>query len=109
VPVCLELIGLTLAYYGLEGQWRGALVITVLKLLALPALVLVVARWGFGLTGLPLAVLVVLAAMPTGSNALIFAQRYDTLQREATAAIVVSTFAVALAVPLWLAVISRLG
>lgn len=109
VPVCLVLIGLSLAYYGVQGQWRGALRITALKLLALPALVLVVAHWGFGLSGLPLAVLVLLASMPTGSNALIFAQRYDTLQREATAAIVVSTFAVALAVPLWLAVLAALG
>jgi predicted permease len=108
VPVCLVLIGLSLAYYGVQGHWRGALAITMLKLLALPALVLVVARWGFGLTGLPLAVLVLLAAMPTGSNALIFAQRYDVLQREATAAIVVSTFAVVLAVPLWLAVLAGL-
>lgn len=109
VPVCLVLIGLSLAYYGVQGQWRGALVIALLKLLVLPALVLVVARWGFGLSGLPLAVLVLLAAMPTGSNALIFAQRYDTLQREATAAIVITTFAFALTVPLWLALLARLG
>jgi malonate transporter and related proteins len=75
----------------------------------LPALVLVVAHWGFGLTGLPLAVLVLLACMPSGSNALIFAQRYGTLQGEATAAIVVSTVAVVLALPLWLGVLARLG
>lgn len=109
VPVCLVLIGLSLAYYGVQGQWRSALVITLAKLVALPALVLVVAHWGFGLAGLPLAVLVLLAAMPTGSNALIFAQRYDTLQREATAAIVISTFGFALTVPLWLALLARLG
>jgi hypothetical protein len=33
-------------------------------------------------------VLVMMAALPVGSNALIFAQRYETLQAEATAAIV---------------------
>ena len=61
-------------------------VLTLLKLLALPALVLAVAHWGFGLSGLPLSVLVMMAALPVGSNALIFAQRYQTLQAEATAA-----------------------
>ena len=42
-----------------------------LKLLVLPALVLVIGRWVIGLQGLPLAVVVMMAAMPVGSNALI--------------------------------------
>ena len=41
-----------------------------------------------------------LAALPVGSNALIFAQRYKTLQAEATAAIVFSTLAFVLTAPL---------
>lgn len=93
VPLCLVLIGLSLAYYGVQGHLRGAFSLTLLKLLALPALVLAVAHWGFGLSGLPLSVLVMMAALPVGSNALIFAQRYQTLQAEATAAIVFSTLA----------------
>ena len=62
-----------------------------------------------GLSGLPLAVLVMMAALPVGSNALIFAQRYDTLQAEATAAIVFSTVGFALAATLWLAVLGALA
>ena len=106
VPLCLVLIGLSLAYYGVQGHLRGAFGVTLLKLLALPALVLGVAHWGFGLTGLPLSVLVMLAALPVGSNALIFAQRYRTLQAEATAAIVLSTLAFVATAPLWLAVLA---
>jgi len=109
VPLCLVLIGLSLAYYGVQGHLRGALGVTLLKLLGLPALVLGVAHWGFGLEGLPLSVLVMLAALPVGSNALIFAQRYKTLQAEATAAIVFSTLAFVLTAPLWLAVLGRLA
>jgi len=109
VPLCLVLIGLSLAYYGLQGSARGAIGVSLLKLLALPALVLVVAHWGFGLSGLPLSVLVMLAALPVGSNALIFAQRYKTMPAEATAAIVFSTLAFVLTAPLWLAVLARLG
>jgi hypothetical protein len=109
VPLCLVLIGLSLAHYGVRGQLRGAVGVTLLKLLALPAVVLVAARWGFGLTGLPLAVLVTMAALPVGSNALIFAQRYRTAQAEATAAIVLSTLAFVATTPLWLALLGWLG
>jgi malonate transporter and related proteins len=109
VPVCLVLIGLSLAYYGVRGHLRGALGLASLKLLGLPALVLVVAHWGFGLAGLPLAVLVVMAALPVGSNPLIFAQRYRTLPAEATAAIVLSTLAFVATLAAWLAVLSWIG
>ena len=109
VPVCLVLIGLSLAYYGVQGQWRAVVIVSVIKLMALPALVLAVAHGLFGLSGLPLAVLVLMAALPTGSNALIFAQRYDTLQSEATAAAVVSTLAFAVTASWWLGVLAWLG
>jgi len=108
-PVCLVLIGATLAAYGLRGRVHAAAGIAALKLLVQPALVLLVAHWGFGLAGVPLAVVVMLAAMPVGSNALIFAQRYDTLEAEATAAIVLSTFAFAASAALWLALLGHVG
>lgn len=109
VPVCLVLIGLSLAYQGVQGQWRAVFGLSVLKLLVLPAGVLATAHWGFGLSGLPLAVLVLMAALPTGSNALIFAQRYGVLEAEAGAAAVVSTVAFAATASLWLGVLAWLG
>jgi predicted permease len=109
VPVCLLLIGLSLAQYGLKGRVRGALVATALKLLLLPAAVLLVAHWGFGLSGLPLAVAVMMAALPTGTNALIFADRYRTLQAEATATIVLSTAAFVLTASGWLLLLAWLA
>lgn len=109
VPLCLVLIGMSLAYYGLQGAARGAIVLTLLKLLVLPALVIVTARWGFGLTGMPLAVVVMMAALPVGSNALIFSQRYGALEAEATAAIVFSTLVFVVTASLWLAVLAWLG
>jgi len=109
VPLCLVLIGMSLAYYGVGGALRGAIVLTLVKLLLLPALVLGVAHWGFGLTGLPLAVVVMAAGLPVGSNALIFSQRYETLEGETTATIVFSTFAFVLSAPLWLGVLALLA
>lgn len=109
VPLCLVLIGASLAQHGLGPRWRLALGLALLKLFALPSLVLVAAHWGFGLGGLPLAVVVIAAAMPTGSNALLFAQRYRTLEAEATAVIVLSTLLFAVAVPVWLSVLGVFG
>jgi predicted permease len=106
VPLCLVLIGMSLAYYGLKGALRGALGLSALKLLVLPLAVLVVGHWGFGLTGLPLAVVVMAGALPVGNNALIFSQRYRTLEAEATATTVVSTILFAASAPLWLWVLS---
>ncbi len=108
VPVCLVLIGVTLAAYGLRGSLQAALWLTATKLLLLPAAVLAVAWLGFGLGGLPLAVVVLMAALPAGSNAMIFAQRYETLQAETTGAIVLSTVGFAATASLWLWVLRLL-
>jgi hypothetical protein len=106
VPLCLVLIGVSLAQYGIKGHWQGATFATLGKLFVLPAAVLVTARFAFGLTGLPLAVLVMMAALPVGTNALLFAQRYGVLEAEATAAIVASTFAFVATAGFWLAVLA---
>ena len=108
VPVCLVLIGLNLAQYGLRGRVRGALGVGAIKLALMPAAVLAVAYGVFGLTGTPLAVIVIMAALPTGSNALIFAQRYDTQQAQATAAVVVTTVGFVLSASVWLMVLALL-
>jgi len=67
------------------------------------------ARFAVGLDGVPLAIVVMLAALPVGSNALIFAQRYQTLPGETSTAIVVSTLAFVVTAPLWLAILHVTG
>ena len=109
VPLCLVLIGMSLAYYGVRGAAKGAVLMSLLKLLVLPTVVLVIGHWGMGLQGLALSVVVMAAALPVGSNALIFSQRYETLEAEATAAIVFSTFAYVVTAPLWLTLLSHLN
>jgi predicted permease len=102
VPLCMVVIGMSLAHYGVRGRLRGALGMSAAKLLLLPALVLAVGHWGLGLDGVALAAIVLCAALPVGSNPLIFAQRYGTLEAETTAAIVVSTLSFALTAPMWI-------
>lgn len=109
VPVCLVVIGMSLAHYGVRGALRGAIGVTLAKLALLPAIVLVVGHWIAGLSGMPLAVIVICAALPVGSNPLLFAQRYETLEHEAATAAVISTFAFAVSAPLWLLVLGWIG
>ncbi|HEX2539629.1 MAG TPA: AEC family transporter [Caldimonas sp.] len=109
VPLCLLLIGISLATYGVGGTVREAVVLSVLKLVVQPALVFATARWGFGLGGVKLAIVVMMAAMPVGSNPLLFAQRYQTLQAETSTAIVFSTVAFVVTAPLWLALLHAVG
>lgn len=109
VPVCLVTIGLSLHQYGVVGVAGPAVALSVGKLVVQPALVLVAAHWGAGLTGVPLAVVVLCAALPIGSNALLFAQRYRAREGEATAGIVLSTFAFVVTGPAWLLVLAAIG
>jgi hypothetical protein len=101
VPVCLVLIGLSLAHYGVSGVAWPALWLSAGKLVVMPALVLA-AAYGAGLRGTPLSVTVLCAALPIGSNALLFAQRYKALEPETTAALVASTLAFVATGPVWL-------
>lgn len=111
-PLCLVLIGLSLAYTPtalVRAALRPALGLSLAKLLLMPAVVLVAAHAVLGLSGLPLQVAVMMSALPVGSNALLFAQRYRVHEAEASAAIVVSTLAFVLTTPLWLAVMDALA
>ena len=89
-PIALVLVGVTLAATPLRGQLLPSLWITLSKNLVLPLLV-GLAAWGVGITGLPLTVIVVAAALPMGANVFLFAQRYEVAQETTTAAMGVST------------------
>lgn len=109
VPVCLVTIGMSLQQYGFVAAAGSAVALSAGKLLVQPGLVLVAAHWGAGLSGIPLAVVVMCAALPIGSNALLFAQRYRAGEGEATAGIVLSTLAFVVTGPAWLLVLAHLA
>jgi len=93
VPLCLVLIGLSMAHYGVTGVIKPAIAQSVLKLLVHPLLVAAAAFWILPLERTTAAVTVLCAALPIGANPLLFAQRYNVAERETTAAIVISTLA----------------
>ena len=89
-PIALVLVGVTLARTPLGGHLRPALWICASKNLLLPVLV-GASAWAWGITGLPLTVMVVAAALPTGANVFLFAQRYEVAEGLTTAAMGLST------------------
>lgn len=89
-PLALVLVGVTLAGARIGAQLKGALGLTLLKNLGLPA---VVAALGLllGLSGVPLTVMIVTASLPTGANVFMFSQRYNVAEELITAEVAVST------------------
>jgi malonate transporter and related proteins len=89
-PVALAMVGVTLALTPVGQHWREALVQALFKNVVHPLLTLGLG-WLLGLRGLPLAVMVVAAALPMGANVFLFSQRYQVAEDLVTASVVVST------------------
>lgn len=89
-PVALVLVGVTLAQTAIGPHLRGALAISVLKTVVHPLLMWAAGR-ALGLSGLPLTVMVVAAALPVGANVFLFSQRYKKAEDLVTASVAVST------------------
>ncbi|MET4158584.1 AEC family transporter [Agromyces sp. PvR057] len=117
----IELIGhaavpLMLIAYGLSlhGQRllepgtgrRDVLLASALKLIAMPLAAWALGRFAFGLDGLDLYAVTVLAALPTAQNVFVFAQRYETAEIVARDTVFITTIG---AVPVLLAVALLLG
>ncbi|GAB43237.1 putative AEC family transporter [Gordonia terrae NBRC 100016] len=80
VPAALLAFGLSLTGVAVfkKGQSprRDIALASVLKMIVMPITVYVVARWGFGQQGEALFAQVVIAALPTAQNVLVYATRY---------------------------------
>ena len=87
----------------LISVWQVATVLTFVKNIVNPLLVLFIGHW-VGIQGLALSVMVLAASMPIGANVFLFSQRYSVCQREITIAVSASTLAAMASVPfvIWL-------
>jgi malonate transporter and related proteins len=91
IPTALVALGLTLASYSLKGQWRGILTLLTLKMTLLPFTVWIIAHNIVSLDPFWTEIALVLAAMPTGANAYLFAERYGTGTASVSGAIALGT------------------
>jgi len=90
IPAALFVLGSSLANYSISGSVGPALLVTILKNTAHPLAVFLLGSW-LGLEMLWLSVATMLAAMPTGMNMYLFANRYQVSPPTATTSIFVST------------------
>lgn len=59
--------------------------------------------WALGLSGMPLAVMVIAASLPVGANVFLFSQRYHVAEELITASVAVTTMIALLSVSLVMA------
>jgi malonate transporter and related proteins len=104
VPTALVALGVSLAGYSLKGSWGGMFTLIALKMILLPIAVFVIARFALPLPPLWTKVAVLFAAMPTGANAFLFAQKNDEAVPAVSGAVALGTgfAAMSAAVLLWL-------
>jgi malonate transporter and related proteins len=105
VPCSLVAMGIALRRYGMEAGWRLPALITVLKLVAQPLIVLLLARYVFTMPRAWSGVAVLFAACPTGINAYLFAERYREGVAVTSSAIALSTALALGTTVLWLQVL----
>ena len=91
IPTALVALGLSLSGFRLRGQWSAMLVLIGLKMVLAPALVFLMLRYAVTVPPLWLKVGVLLAAMPTGANAFLFAHRHGESVAAVTGAVAVGT------------------
>ncbi|QFU15365.1 AEC family transporter [Microvirga thermotolerans] len=91
VPCALISMGIALRRYGLETGWKLPTVISGLKLVLHPLLVLLLATRVFEMPPVWAGVAVLFASCPSGINAYLFAERYGEGIALASSAVTLST------------------
>ena len=91
LPCATFAMGASLALYRIAGSLAESAVLIGLKIFVHPLLVWLLATQIFDVTPLSASVAVVMAALPTGVNAYLFAHRYGVGLAQAATAVLVST------------------
>lgn len=102
LPLALISLGMNLVQYGMRGNVLPGLVLSVNKIVIMPAVVFVLAHYIFDLPPLWVAVATLTAACPTGINAYVFANKYGTGHAMSANAITITTALAVLTSSLWI-------
>lgn len=91
VPTALFALGVSLAGYSLRGAWNAMFVLIGLKMVLMPVVVFLLVKHTVALPPLWAKVAVLFAAMPSGANAFLFAQRNEESVPAVSGAIALGT------------------
>ncbi|MFV0368610.1 MAG: AEC family transporter [Hyphomicrobiaceae bacterium] len=100
VPTALVALGLSLVNFEIRGQGPTLTGMLLLKLAFMPALAWVIATYVFELDAITRGIIVLVAAMPTGANAFLFAARLDRAINSTSGAIALGTLLAVISVSL---------
>ncbi|WP_102880254.1 AEC family transporter [Pseudomonas protegens] len=90
-PLALVALGAAFAVHGNQSLIKGdALALALLKVVVLPVLVFVSARYVFGLSDFLIKIAVIMAALPVAVNVFILASRYKTYETEVSSSMLLS-------------------
>lgn len=103
--LALFAMGMGLRKYGIRRNVPAGLALSALKLVLMPAVVLVLARYVVPMPPVWAKVVVVAAACPTGVNAYLLAAQFRTGEALASNAITISTGLAVVSATLWLSLV----
>jgi malonate transporter len=98
-PTALFALGITVGMRKLEGFSRELWVVALMKTVLQPIMAFLVVSMVPGIQPMWLHVAVMMAALPTASNAFILASQYKAYVEGASAAVIVTTLASAITIP----------
>lgn len=107
IPCALLALGMALKRYGVRGSIMPAAAITVLKVVVLPVIVYLIARYVAQMPPLYVAVATIGATCPTGVNAYLIATRIGTGHALSATAITLTTAASLVMMGFWLTVLGH--
>lgn len=105
MPLALVALGMSLAEYNLREGWRLSLVITALKLVLLPVVVVALARL-IGLPTMETRVIALLSSIGLGANVFLMSRQFKAIEGPIAGSLILSTILSALTTPLVLALTS---
>lgn len=106
-PIALFSMGASLSRFGISGNVRPALVLSMAKLVLMPAVAMLLA-WLVGLPPLTAKVAVAAAALPSGVNSYLIASQFGTGQALASNQMTIATALAAVTTALWLTLATAL-
>lgn len=90
-PAALVALGGSLAAFRIAGELPQSAALVAAKAVLHPLLAWLLASQVFGLDALPVAVITIVAAMPTGATVFVMAREYDSAVPAASATVLLST------------------
>jgi malonate transporter len=106
VPLSLIALGMSLNEFGIGEGWRESVAICVLKLVAQPLAVYLLA-WALALPPMETRVVVLLACLPVGVNVYLMSRQFKVLGGAVASSLVLSTALAAATTPLVLALTGK--